>query len=225
MTISRRKVLNLAAGGVSLVAAPHVATAQTYPTRPVRIIVGFPPGGSYDFVARVIGQGLSERLGQQFIVENKPGAGSNLATETVVRAPADGYTLLVVGPTQAMNVTLYDRLNFNFVRDISPVGGASRSSLVMLVNPSFPAKTIPEFIAHAKANPGKINMASSGNGTSNHVAGELFKMMAGINMVHVPYRAARPLSLILWADKWRSCSLRWLRQSSTSGPASCAPWP
>jgi tripartite-type tricarboxylate transporter receptor subunit TctC len=171
----------------------RVAWAQTYPTRPVRLIVGVAAGGGTDIVARLISQWLSERLGQQFIVENRPGAGSNIATEVVVRAPPDGYTLLTVGAPAAINATLYyDKLNFNFIRDIAPVAGIMRGPLVMLVNPSFPAKTVPEFIAYAKANPGKINMASGGNGTTPHVTGELFKMMTGVDMVHVPYRGAGP---------------------------------
>jgi tripartite-type tricarboxylate transporter receptor subunit TctC len=190
--LARRQFLHLAAGAVAFPAASRNAWAQTYPSRPVRIIVGFPAGGASDILARLIGQSLSERLGQPFVIENRPGAGNNIATEAALRAPADGQTLLLVGPTQAMNVTLYDKLNFNFIRDMAPVGGITRAPLVLLVNPSFPAKTIPEFIAHAKANPGKINMASSGYGTSVHVAGELLKMMAGINLVHVPYRGAAP---------------------------------
>jgi tripartite-type tricarboxylate transporter receptor subunit TctC len=188
----RRKFLHLAAGAAALPAASRFAWAQVYPARPVRIMVGFPPGGAYDTLARPIGQWLSERLGQPVIIENRPGAGSNLATEAVVRAPADGHTLLMIGPTQVMNVTLYDRLNFDFLRDIAPVGGLTLTSLVMVVNPSVPAKTAAEFIAYTKANPGKINMASSGNATGNHIAGELLKMMTGIELVHVPYRGGAP---------------------------------
>jgi tripartite-type tricarboxylate transporter receptor subunit TctC len=168
------------------------AWAQAYPTRPVRIIVGFTPGGTTDITARLIGQWLSERLGQQFIIENRPGAGSNLAAEAVVNALPDGYTILLVGAPNAINATLYERLNFNFIRDIAPVAGIIRTALVMQVNPSVPTKTVPEFIAYAKGNPGKINMSSAGNGSAPHVAGELFKMMAGVNMVHVPYRGAAP---------------------------------
>jgi tripartite-type tricarboxylate transporter receptor subunit TctC len=171
---------------------PRFAWAQAYPSRPVRWIVGFTPGGATDIVARLVGQLLSERLGQSFIIENRPGAGSNIATEAVVRAPSDGYTLLLVGPANAVNATLYEKLNYNFIRDIAPVASISREPNVMVVNTSVPAKTVPEFIAYAKANPGKINMASSGNGTSVHVAGELFKMMTGISMAHVPYRGAAP---------------------------------
>jgi tripartite-type tricarboxylate transporter receptor subunit TctC len=189
----RRHILHLTAGAAALPAVSRVAWAQTYPTRPVRLIVGVAASGGTDIVARLISQWLSERLGQQFIVENRPGAGSNIATEVVVRAPPDGYTLLTVGAPAAINATLYyDKLNFNFIRDIAPVAGIMRGPLVMLVNPSFPAKTVPEFIAYAKANPGKINMASGGNGTTPHVTGELFKMMTGVDMVHVPYRGAGP---------------------------------
>jgi tripartite-type tricarboxylate transporter receptor subunit TctC len=171
---------------------PLAARAQTYPTRPVRIVVGYAAGGSNDIVARLIDQWLSERLGQPFVIENRPGAGTNIATEAVVKAAPDGYTLLMVNPANAVNATLYERLNFVFLRDIVPVASMIRQPLIMLVNPSVPAKTIPEFIDYAKANPGKINMASGGNGSINHVAGELFKMMAGVNLVHVPYRGAGP---------------------------------
>jgi tripartite-type tricarboxylate transporter receptor subunit TctC len=170
----------------------HIAWAQTYPSRPVRIVVGFPPGGPTDIAARLIGQSLSERLGQQFVIENRPGAGSNIGTEAVVRAPPDGYTLFLAYSANAINATLYDKLNFSFIRDIAPVAAINREPLVMLVNPSFPAKTVPEFIAYAKANPGKINFASGGNGTPPHVSGELFKMMTGVNLVHVPYRGGGP---------------------------------
>jgi tripartite-type tricarboxylate transporter receptor subunit TctC len=172
--------------------ASRVAWAQSYPAKPVRIIVGLPAGGSADITARLIGQWLSERLGQQFLIENRPGAGTNVGTEAVARAAPDGYTLLLVLTTNAINATLYEKLNFNFIRDIVPVAGIIRQPLVMLVSPTFPAKTVAEFIAHAKANPGKVNMASAGNGTSGHVTGELFKMMAAINMLHVPYRGGAP---------------------------------
>jgi tripartite-type tricarboxylate transporter receptor subunit TctC len=192
MKPSRRRFLHLAAGAVALPALPRIARAQTYPARLVRIVVGFPPGGTFDIVARLVGQWLSERLGQQFIVENRPGAGTNIGTEAVVRARPDGYTLLLAVTPNAINATLYDKLNFNFSRDIAPVASIARAPNVMLVNPSFPAKTVPEFIAYARANPGKINMASQGNGTSGHLAGELFKMTAGIDMVHVPFRGAAP---------------------------------
>jgi tripartite-type tricarboxylate transporter receptor subunit TctC len=191
MKLPRRRFLHLAAGAAALPAASRIATAQTYPSRPVRIVVGFPPGGPTDTAARLIGQSLSERFGQ-FVIENRPGAGSNIGTEAVVRAPPDGHTLLLAASANAINATLYDKLNFNFIRDIAPVAAINREPLVMLVNPSFPAKTVPEFIAYARANPGKINMASAGNGTPAHVSGELFKMMTGVDMVHVPYRGAGP---------------------------------
>ena len=169
-----------------------MATAQTYPTRPVRLIIGYPPGGSADITARLLGQWLSERLGQPFVIESRPGASTNIATEAVVRAPPDGYTLLLVAPANAINATLYEKLNFNFISDIAPVAGIIRFPNVMVVNPLVPAKTVPEFIAYAKANPGRLNMASSGNGSTIHVSGELFKMMTGVNMVHVPYRGGAP---------------------------------
>jgi tripartite-type tricarboxylate transporter receptor subunit TctC len=190
--LPRRQLLHLVAGAAALPFVPHVAGAQAYPSRPVRIIVGFPAGGGSDIIARLMGQWLSERLGQQFIIDNRPGAGSNIGTEAVVRAPADGYTLLLIDPPKAINATLYDKLNFNLMRDIVPVAAINRESLVMDVHPSFSAKTVPEFIAYANANPGKLNIASGGNGTVSHVAGELFKMMTGVNMVHVPYRGAAP---------------------------------
>jgi tripartite-type tricarboxylate transporter receptor subunit TctC len=188
MKLPRRKFLHLAAGAAVLPAISRIAWAQAYPTRPVRVIVGFTPGSAPDIVARLMGQWLSERLGQQFIVENRAGAGGNIGAELVVRAPADGYTLLLVGAPNAINTTLYDKLSFNFLRDIAPVAGIIRERIVMVVHPSFPPKTVPEFIAYAKANPGKVTMASPGNGSSPHVSGELFKMMAGIDMTHVPYR-------------------------------------
>ena len=193
MTLPRRRFLHLAAGAVALPAVPQVATAQTYPSRAVRLIVGFPAGGPTDITARVMAQWLSERLGQQVVVDNRAGAGSNIATEGVVNAPPDGYTLLLVGATNAINVTLYDKLNFNFVRDIAPVAGIIRVPLIMEVHPSFPASTVAEFIAYAKAHPGKINMGSGGIGTTLHVSGELFKMMTGVDMLHVPYRGAGPM--------------------------------
>jgi len=199
--LPRRQFLQLAAGAAALPLAPLVAQAQAYPTKPVRIIVGFVPGGPSDILARLMGQWLSERLGQPFVVENRPGAAANIATEAVVRAPADGYTLLLVPDTAATNATLYDKLNFNFIRDIAPVAGIVRQPLVMLVNPSVPAKTVPEFIAYAKANPGKINMASPGVGTGPHMAGELFKMLTGVNMVHVPYRGGAPVLTELLAGQ------------------------
>ena len=183
--LPRRKFLHLAAGAAALPALSRTASALDYPTRPVRLIVGFAAGGPNDISARLMGQWLSERLGQPFIVENRPGAGSNVGTELVVQAPADGYTLLLVPAPAAINATLYDNLNFNFIRDIAPVAGILRVPEVMVVNPSVPAKTVPEFIAYAKTNPGKINMASAGNGSVPHVAGELFKSMTGLDLVKV----------------------------------------
>jgi len=188
----RRQFLHLAAGAVALPAASRVAWAQAYPTRPVRIMVGFAPGGAADVFARVMGQWLSDHLGQQFVVENRPGAASNIATEMVVKAAPDGYTLLLTAPANTINATLYDKLRFNFVRDIAPVASIVRTIYVMVVNPGVPAKTVPEFMSYAKANPGKISMASAGSGTPQHVAGELFKIMTGVEMVHVPYRGATP---------------------------------
>jgi tripartite-type tricarboxylate transporter receptor subunit TctC len=182
----RRQFFHLAAGAAALPAVPRIARAQAYPTQPIRLVVGYPPGGPVDVAARIIAPRLSGRLGQPVIIENKPGATGNVGTETVVRAPPDGSTLLLVTPANAINATLYDKLNFNFIRDIAPVASLLTAPNIMEVNPSFPAKTVPEFIAHAKANPGKINMASSGTGSSIHLSGELFKMMAGVNMVHVP---------------------------------------
>ena len=188
----RRNFLHLAAGAASMPAMSQVAWAQAYPSRPARIVVPFAAGGATDIIARLIGQWLSERLGQQFVIENRPGAGSNIGTEVVVNAPPDGYTLLLVGPSSAINATLYEKLSFNFLRDIAPVSGIISIPFIMAVNPSFPAKTVSEFIAYAKANPGKVNLASGGNGTAGHLSGELFKMMAGVNMVHVPYRGEAP---------------------------------
>src|SRR5215510_10043026 len=190
--LPRRKFLHLAAGAAALPAVSRIARAQTYPSRPVRVIVPFAPAGDTDLVARLMGQWLSERLGQPFIIENRPGAGTNIGTEAVARAPADGYTLLLASPPSAINATLYDKLNFVFLRDIAPVAGVIRAPFVLEVNPSVPAKTVPEFIAYAKANPGKISMASAGIGSGPHVAGELFKMMAAVNTVHVPYRGQGP---------------------------------
>ncbi|MBV8108975.1 MAG: tripartite tricarboxylate transporter substrate binding protein [Hyphomicrobiales bacterium] len=192
MKLARRRFLYLAAGAAALPAVSPIATAQTYPTRPVRFIIGYPAGGSADLTARLLGQWLSERLGQPFVIESRPGSGTNIATETVVNAPPDGYTLLLVAPANAINATLYEKLNHNFMRDIAPVAGLIRFPNVIVVNPSVPAKTVPELIAYAKANPGKLNMASSGNGSTIHVSGELFKMMTGVNMVHVPYRGGAP---------------------------------
>jgi tripartite-type tricarboxylate transporter receptor subunit TctC len=192
MKLPRRNFLHLAAGAAALPAVSYVARAQAYPSRPVRIIVGFGSGSAADILARLIGQWLSERLGQPFVIENRSGAGGNLGTEAVVRAPPDGYTLLLCASTDTINATLYDRLNFNFIRDIAPVAGIGRGPNVLVVHPSFPAKTVPEFIAHAKANPGKISFGSAGIGSVSHVSGELFKAMAGANMVHVPYRSLAP---------------------------------
>jgi tripartite-type tricarboxylate transporter receptor subunit TctC len=199
MKLSRRQSLHLATGAAVLPAASRIARAQIYPRRPVRFIIGVPPGGSSDIVARLTGRWLSERLGQQFIIENRPGATGNIATEAVVRAPADGYTLLLVGVWNAINATLYS--NLNFIRGITPVGGIIRYPAVMQVAPSFPVNTVPEFIAYAKANPGKINMASAGNGSTSHVAGELFRLTAGIDMVHVPYRGDAPALTDLFAGQ------------------------
>ena len=192
MKLPRRRFLRLATIAIGLPAISRAANAQTYPAHPVRIVVGFAAGGAPDIAARLLAQWLSERLGQQFIIENRPGAGGNIATEAVLDAPADGYTLLLVAAANTINATLYDNLNYTFIRDIAPVAGILRTFYVMEVNPSVPAKTVPEFIAYAKANPGKVNMASAGSGTPQHVAGELFNMMAGVNMLHVPYRGAAP---------------------------------
>jgi tripartite-type tricarboxylate transporter receptor subunit TctC len=188
MKIPRRRFLHLAGSALVLPAASRIAAAQTYPSRPVRWIVAGAAGNTTDILARLMGQWLSERFGQQFIIENRPGAGSNIGTEAAVRAPADGYTLLLIGAPQTINASLFERLNFNFIRDIAPVASMVRVPNVMQVSPSFPAKTVPELIAYAKANPGKINFGSPGIGTSLHVSGELLKMMTGINMIHVPYR-------------------------------------
>jgi tripartite-type tricarboxylate transporter receptor subunit TctC len=191
--LSRRRLLHLAAGAAALPALSRFAWAQTYPSRPVRIIVGFAAGGPNDILARLIGQWLSERLGQPFVIENRPGAGSNIATEAVVRAAPDGYTLLLVGTPNAINATLYDNLNFNFIRDIAPIAGLIRGALVMVVHPSVPAKTLPEFIAYAKANPGKLSYGSGGVGGITHITAELFKQEAGgLEIVHVPYRGVAP---------------------------------
>src|SRR5262245_23279776 len=188
MKLPRRRFLRLAAGAAALPFAPQLVRAQAYPSRPVRIIVGFPAGGGIDIVARLMGEWLSQRLGQPVIIENRPGAAGNLGVEAVVRAPADGYTLLWANSANAISASLYEKLNYDLIRDIAAVAGAVRVPQVMEVNPSFQAKTIPEFIAYAKANPGKLNFGSAGNGSAVHVAGELFKMMAGVDMVHVPYR-------------------------------------
>jgi tripartite-type tricarboxylate transporter receptor subunit TctC len=188
MKLPRRQFLYVAAGAAALPVASRIARAQTYPTRPVRIIVPFPAGQATDSIARLMGQSLSERLGQAFVIENRTGAGGNIGTESVVRAAPNGYTLLLVGVSDAMNATLYKKLNFNFIREISPIASIGGTPYVMVISPSVPAKTVPEFIAYAKVNPGKINMGSSGNGAVSHVFGERFKVMTGINLVHVPYR-------------------------------------
>jgi tripartite-type tricarboxylate transporter receptor subunit TctC len=201
MKLPRRRFLHLAASAAALPAVSRFACAHDYPIRPVRLITGFAPAGGNDIVARLIGQWLSERTGQQFIIENRPGAGTNIATEAVVNAPPDGYTLLLVALPNASNASLYDKLNFNFIRDIAPIAGIVRTSLVMVVNPSVPAKTVREFIAYAKASPGNINMASAGTGSVGHLASELFKMMAGVNLVHVPYRGNGPALTALLAGQ------------------------
>jgi tripartite-type tricarboxylate transporter receptor subunit TctC len=192
MKLPRRQFLHLAALAIGIPAISRTAAAQTYPVRPVRIFVGFAAGGAPDIAARLMAQWLSERLGQQFIIENRPGAGGNIATEAVVEASADGYTLLQAGLQNAVNATLYTKLKYNFIRDMAPVASINHENYCMEVHPSFPAKTVPEFIAYAKANPGKLNMASPGNGTGPHMAGELFKIMAGVDMVHIPYRGSPP---------------------------------
>jgi tripartite-type tricarboxylate transporter receptor subunit TctC len=192
MAPHRRQFLHLAAGAGALPTVSRVARAQAYPSRPVHLVVGFPAGGGTDIIARLIGQWLSERLAQPFIIENRPGASSNIATEAVVRSTPDGYTLLMFDPSPAVNTTFYDKLNFDFLRDIAPVASIIRTPAVVVVNPSLPAKTVTEFITYSKANPAKVNMASSGIGSVTHVAGELFKMMTGVNMLHVPYRGGGP---------------------------------
>jgi tripartite-type tricarboxylate transporter receptor subunit TctC len=192
MEIRRRQFLHLAAGAAALPAASRIAHAQAYPTNPVRIVVGYAAGGSADIVARLMGQWLSERLSRQFLVENRPGASTNIATEAVAKAMPDGYTLLLITAANSINATLYEKLNFNFIRDIAPVASLSRESNVMVVHPSVPAHTVPEFITLAKANPGTITMASGGNGSPSHMAGELFDMLTGVKLVHVPYRGAGP---------------------------------
>jgi len=192
MEFARRQFLSLAGAGAALAVLPRIAASQAYPARPVRIVVGFAAGGPTDIVARVVGQWLSERLGRPFIIENRPGAGGNIGIESVVRAPADGYTLLLFGAGAAISATLYDKLNFNFIRDVAPVAGFVRMPGIIVVNPSVPARTVAEFIAHAKGNPGRISMGSAGIGTAPHVSGELFNMMAGVNMIHVPYRGGGP---------------------------------
>jgi len=201
MKLPRRRFLQLAGAAAAASSLPRPALALDYPTRPVRFVVGFPPGGQQDIMARLIGQWLSERLGQQFLIENRSGAGGNIGAEAVINSPPDGYTMLLVGSPNAINATLYEKLNFVFLRDIAPVASFARTPLVVEVHPSVPVKTIPEFIAYAKANPGKVNFASAGNGTPQHVSGELFKMMAGVNMVHVPYRGSAPALIDMLAGQ------------------------
>jgi tripartite-type tricarboxylate transporter receptor subunit TctC len=224
MKLPRRKFLHLAAGAAALPAVSRVARAQTYPTRPVRIIVAFAPAGSSDIVARPMGQWLSERLGQQFVVENRPGGGGNIGTEAVVRASPDGYTLLIIGGWNAINATLYDKLSFNFIRDIAPVAGIHREPYVIVVHPSVPAKTVPEFIAYAKANPGKVTMASGGIGAPSHVSGELFKMGPGSTWCMCPIAVGAQRLQTYSVVRCRSCSPPRLPRSSTSGLASCGRW-
>jgi tripartite-type tricarboxylate transporter receptor subunit TctC len=190
MKVHRRKFLHFAAATAALPALPRMASAEAYPSRPVRIVVGFPPGAATDIIARLVAEGLSQRLGQQFIVDNRPGAGSNIGAETAIKAPPDGYTLLAITVTNAVNATLYDNLNFDLLRDVAPVSGTIRSASVLEVNPDVPVKSVPEFIAYAKANPGKLNYASFGSGTAPNMAAELFKMMTGVNLVHVPYKSS-----------------------------------
>ena len=192
MRVPRRKLLHLATGAAALPLLPRLASAQSYPSRPVRIVAAFAAGGGVDITARLIGQWLSDRLGQSFVVDNRPGAGGNIGTDAVVNAAPDGYTLLLATVPNAVNASLYEKLNFNFIRDIVPVAGVIRVPMVILLNPSVPAATVAEFISYAKANPDKVNMASAGNGSAPHMAGELFKMMAGVNLVHVPYRGQGP---------------------------------
>jgi tripartite-type tricarboxylate transporter receptor subunit TctC len=224
MKLPRRIFLHLAAGAAALPAVSRVARAQTYPTRPVRIIVAFAPAGSSDIVARPMGQWLSERLGQQFVVENRPGGGGNIGTEAVVRASPDGYTLLIIGGWNAINATLYDKLSFNFIRDIAPVAGIHREPYVIVVHPSVPAKTVPEFIAYAKANPGKVTMASGGIGAPSHVSGELFKMGPGSTWCMCPIAVGAQRLQTYSVVRCRSCSPPRLPRSSTSGLASCGRW-
>jgi len=205
MILSRRKIFHIVAGAAAMGSLPVAAEAEGYPARPVRIFVGFAPGGGQDRLARLIGLALSERLGQQFIVENRPGAGTNLATESVARAPADGYTLLLVGPQNAINATLYAKLNFDFLRDFAPIASISREANLMVVHPAVKAKTVPELIGYAKANPDKINMASAGIGSAGHVAGELFEMMTGTDFVHVPYHGLAPALTDLMGGRTDIC--------------------
>jgi tripartite-type tricarboxylate transporter receptor subunit TctC len=221
MNIGRRRFLHLTASCTAVAAVSRIAKADSYPSRPVHLIVFYAAGGGNDIIARLMGQWLSQRLGQSFVIENRPGGGGNLGTEYVVRAPADGYTLLLSSTANTVNASLYDKLDFNFVRDIAPVASISYEPNIMVVNPSVPAKTILEFIAYAKANPGKINYGSAGIGSSQHMSGELFKMMAGIDMTHVPFRGTVPALTSLLGGRSRSCSPACPQRWSTSGPASC----
>ena len=222
MRFRRRQVLQMGAAVVILPAFAERTEAQTYPSKPVHVIVPFAPGGNTDLIARLVGQWLSDHLGQPFIIENRPGGGTSVGTEAVIRAPADGYTLLSVHPPSAINATLYEKLRFNFTRDIAPIAGIMRAPFVMVVNPSVPAASVPEFIAYARANPNRINMASAGIGSGPHVAGELFKMMAGVSIVHVPYRGTGPALTDLLGCRYISTPFR--RRSNTSGRANCVPW-
>ena len=201
MKLPRRQFLHLAAGALALPAVSRIANAQSYPSRPVRVIVPFAAGGGTDITARVIAQWLSERLGQSFVVENRPGGGTNIGTEAAAKSPPDGYTLLMVGASNTVNPTLYDKLNFDLIRDFAPIAGVIRAPQIVVANPVLPLRTLPEFIAYAKSNPSKVNMASSGNGSAAHLAGELFKMLAGVNMQHVPYRGGGPALLDLIAGQ------------------------
>jgi tripartite-type tricarboxylate transporter receptor subunit TctC len=222
MNLLRREFLGLAAGIVAAPAFARRASADDYPTRPVRIIAGFTAGGGVDITARLIGQWLAERLGQSFVVENRAGAGGNIGTEAVVNAPPDGYTLLLATVPNAVNASLYDKLSFDFIRGIAPVAGIIRVPMVILLNPSVPVRTVPELISYAKANPGKINMASAGNGSAPHMAGELFKMMAGVDMVHVPYRGQGPALSDLLGGQVQVFFAPRRAPAITSRPASCA---
>ena len=225
MIIPRRRFLHLAAGAAALPVMSGTARTETYPTRPVRAIVPLAAGGAADISARLMGQWLAERLGQPFIIENRTGAGGNIGTEAVVTAPADGYTLLVAGSFNAINATLYDKLNFNFIRDIAPVAGIMRNPLIMEVTPSFPTKSVGEFIAYTKAKPGKLNMGSAGIGTPQHMAGELFKVMAGVDMVHVPYRGSGPMLTDLLRGELHVAFDPMLSSIEHIRPAGCERWP
>jgi tripartite-type tricarboxylate transporter receptor subunit TctC len=223
MKLPRRKFLHLVVGAAALPFAARIVSAQAYPNRPIKYVVPFPAGGVGDILARLIGQRLSERLGQPFVIENRPGASGNIGTEAVVRAAPDGYTLLQLGSPNAINATFYDRLNFDFIRDIVPIAATIRVPNVMLVNPSLPVATVPEFIVYAKGNPGKLTMASGGNGTPTHVAGELFKIMAGVKMVHVPYRGGAPALADLLGGQIQ-VYFSALPECIEYGPASCVHW-